>query len=455
MDDHLWRVAHAQICKVCRDNGEKFCDYNSESDRKCENCNKQKPLEGKAPDHHFLFLPKASQHGDEKEVAALAEKAKLARDTGNVFEPNGQLSKFIEKVADVELRFAYKVEPLAFRDQDLRLGKDQGAGAKKAYQNVIKHQDLSFLERTKASALTAVGSKKQRAKLTHAKLFRAVKKIALGSRVLRATNRSPVPERQIFAIGRVRPAKLHANASDGALSQLHGILRLDEGKNRFEAIDVDQSGSLSLQELTQFCKSVGLSMPQNALRIAFQEMDFDGNGSISMAEFQTYLDTKFSARKGELLNQHNREIRTRGDDLLYGRGFCIFQTRREAYDAKLRFEKKPFIIKETPISRLQRIFAKGNHHEIFFQIDVDRSGKLSVDEWHRFCVQHDVALQKQDLQMMVNGMDRNKDGEIDVDEFQAGLKKLPPRVSGPDYRWLPLDDETGLECEVLPKDEDA
>ena len=50
-----------------------------------------------------------------------------------------------------------------------------------------------------------------------------------------------------------------------------------------------------------------------------------------MDEFQSYLAKKFETRTSDLLQQHNRDLRTRGDDLLFGRGFCIFQTRREAY----------------------------------------------------------------------------------------------------------------------------
>lgn len=123
-------------------------------------------------------------------------------------------------------------------------------------------------------------------------------------------------------------------------------------------------------------------------------------------------------------------------------------------DAKLRFEKKPFIIKETPVSRLQRIFARGDHHKTFCKIDVNQDGKLTSDEWHKFCVDNDVNLPRSELQTLFCTMDRNNDEEISLDEFQEGLAKLPPKLFGPEYSWLPLDNETALSFEVLPKDED-
>jgi hypothetical protein len=125
-------------------------------------------------------------------------------------------------------------------------------------------------------------------------------------------------------------------------------------------------------------------------------------------------------------------------------------------DAKLRFEKKPFIIKETPVSRLQRILGRGDHHAMYFRkIDINDDGKLSFDEWHKFCVDNDINLPRQDLQTIFGIMDQNNDQEVSLDEFQEDLLRLPPKLSGPDYSWLPLDNETALSFEVLPKDEDA
>ena len=240
-----------------------MCDYQSE---KC--LNRAKTHSKAKSDCHSLFLPKPSsdlKHADEKEAAVLAAKEKRAQDEGELFESDGTALSFFKEVPDVEVRFAYKVEPVTEKTASMQL---TGTTATKAYTNVIKHQDLSFLQQTKASALSAMGNKKQRARLTHGKLFRAVKKLALGSRVLRATNVSAVPERQIFAIGRVRPAKLHASGSDESLGRLQRILRLDEGKNRFHQIDADNSGSLSRDEWARFCRGVGLSIRDSDLRCA-------------------------------------------------------------------------------------------------------------------------------------------------------------------------------------------
>jgi hypothetical protein len=60
-------------------------------------------------------------------------------------------------------------------------------------------------------------------------------------------------------------------------------------------------------------------------------MDTNKDDEVSLEEFQSYLDKRFAKRSSDLLDHHNRELRTRGDDILFGRGFCIFQTRREAY----------------------------------------------------------------------------------------------------------------------------
>ena len=52
------------------------------------------------------------------------------------------------------------------------------------------------------------------------------------------------------------------------MGRLQRILSLDEGKNRFEQIDVDKSGSLSRKEWSKFCKGVGLRIRESDLRCA-------------------------------------------------------------------------------------------------------------------------------------------------------------------------------------------
>jgi hypothetical protein len=80
-------------------------------------------------------------------------------------------------------------------------------------KNVVKHQDQSFIQKLKDTTLATIGAQPAKQKLSQAKFMKAVKKIALGTKVLRAATEgsdADAPQRHVFAVGRVRPSALHA-----------------------------------------------------------------------------------------------------------------------------------------------------------------------------------------------------------------------------------------------------
>lgn len=85
--------------------------------------------------------------------------------------------------------------------------------AKAAVQNVTHHQDMGFFDKLKETTQSMLGRQPSKAKLTNDKMMRACRKVALGTRVLRGIVGKDLPDRQIFALGRVRPSALHATGS--------------------------------------------------------------------------------------------------------------------------------------------------------------------------------------------------------------------------------------------------
>jgi len=81
----------------------------------------------------------------------------------------------------------------------------------------------------------------------------------------------------------------HKVLFDRAPQELKGDLRYI-----FNAIDQDQSGSLSLQELRYHFEQAGHPLSEEELNFAFSSMDFDNSGEIDFEEF------------GELLLRHRR-----------------------------------------------------------------------------------------------------------------------------------------------------
>eukprot|EP00742_Colponemidia_sp_Colp-10_P002048 GILJ01002188.1.p1 GENE.GILJ01002188.1~~GILJ01002188.1.p1 ORF type:complete len:487 (+),score=92.76 GILJ01002188.1:68-1528(+) len=56
-------------------------------------------------------------------------------------------------------------------------------------------------------------------------------------------------------------------------------------KNAFKAIDTDNSGTITYQELTSALDSVGLKVAQEEIKRILESVDFDGNGRINYSEF--------------------------------------------------------------------------------------------------------------------------------------------------------------------------
>lgn len=89
------------------------------------------------------------------------------------------------------------------------IGKEVG---KEVMDGITHNQDLGFFARLKHTVLSTVGQQPAKQKLTHDKFRRAMKKIALGTRFMNATTDGNF-ERQIFAVGRVRPSHIQKNTN--------------------------------------------------------------------------------------------------------------------------------------------------------------------------------------------------------------------------------------------------
>ena len=56
----------------------------------------------------------------------------------------------------------------------------------------------------------------------------------------------------------------------------------------FQKFDIDQSGTIELNELHCMFKAHGIEISKNELKSLFQIVDTDGSGSLSLDEFKKF-----------------------------------------------------------------------------------------------------------------------------------------------------------------------
>jgi centrin-1 len=135
---------------------------------------------------------------------------------------------------------------------------------------------------------------------------------------------------------------------------------VQEVKDAFDLFDSDSSGAVSVNELVESMKSLGLDQKNEAVFDMIKEIDTDGSGEL---EFQEFLEM-MTAR----------------------------------------------LTNKTPRADIERVF------KLF---DADRTGEISLDNLKRVAGELGEEVSNEELQEMVQRNDVDKDGAWTLDDFYA------------------------------------
>ncbi|XP_028760484.1 caltractin [Neltuma alba] len=146
----------------------------------------------------------------------------------------------------------------------------------------------------------------------------------------------------------------------------HGLTqqKKQEIQEAFELFDTDGSGTIDAKELNVAMRALGFEMTDEQINQMIADVDKDGSGSIDYKEFEHMMTAKIGERD------------TR-DELL-----------------------KAFQI-----------------------IDGDKNGKISAADIKRIAAELGESFSDRDIQEMIDEADRDRDGEVNADEFIKMMRK--------------------------------
>lgn len=144
----------------------------------------------------------------------------------------------------------------------------------------------------------------------------------------------------------------------------------------FDTIDQDGKGFLSLDDLWDDLEGKGFDLTREQVEDVFKELDVNGDGKISLAEFKAHMGLP--------------------DDLIAEAG-AIEEMHVQAED-------------------------------VFDQIDVDFSGTLEFDEIWDFLAKQNATITREEAMDKFKALDLNGDGKVSLGEFKQYLQ-LPDEIA--------------------------
>ena len=281
-----------------------------------------------------------------------------------------------------------------------------------------------------------------------------------------------------------------------ALLEAQKAAEVVRDKQVFSAIDVDNSGQISLDELRDFMTSHDPSITEEEILKRFTQMDKDNSGAVDKAEFvaaggkarerarsckvahffdeidqdksntislnelRDFLKKKYPGITDEdVQNRFARMKKNKDGSVDRKEAIADWEVRTDAW-SELQSETleaahpalsprnpkeitqhhsptAPEGIDEVDQSMGQPIFDRKS----FGQIDIDHSGDISVDEFRAFMQSKNPEVTEEEVQERFNQMDKNHDGTVSKAEFVAanGLVREPSKTSAKQKRLLTLE----------------
>jgi Ca2+-binding EF-hand superfamily protein len=224
----------------------------------------------------------------------------------------------------------------------------------------------------------------------------------------------------------------HPHAPDTLWNGQRGhILRT---KDTFEEIDADQSGYITLDELRDFIKASDPSATDEQVTRVFKDLDRNGNKLVSKSEFLRRSHAHAPAFHGILRRSKGTFLEIDADQSGYI-SLDELLSFVKANDPSVTDEQVKNIFNDMDrngngwVSKSEFLHRHSHHHQssllaalvldpkTFEEIDVDRSGYLSLDELRAFLHTQDPSISEQQVRDTFNDMDRSKNGLVSRREF--------------------------------------
>ena len=225
-----------------------------------------------------------------------------------------------------------------------------------------------------------------------------------------------------------------------------------DAASAFAAADIDRSGDLDAREVSLLMATCGMLLGPEALRAAFEEMDTDGDGTISSAELEVWwaaevapnleinertaqlqqvAATAAGARTLQALAPVRRSLSLGPVFVLlphpWGRCSSSCTPRRRTRAGARRVDLdgyaragRPLVSAElcadSPLGTTDEVRGK-SVSEVFDALDADRSGALDVSEVQVLAAKLGLVMATANAEEMLRAMDTDGDGEVSKEEF--------------------------------------
>ena len=187
-----------------------------------------------------------------------------------------------------------------------------------------------------------------------------------------------------------------------------------ELRKAFEAFDQDHSGFLSKSEFAQVLKKTGAggaALTDDEIEVVVHKFDVDGDGQISLKEFQAMMAAGAAGPKAARPPQAAAEMAARA---------AKFLEEAEAEEARLKgMETLMF-----RVGRAIRLSGK-KIDELAHEWDENRDGSITLMEWRK-SIRGTSSVEASDvkeLDELFKSLDADKSGSIDINELKVAAKR--------------------------------
>jgi Ca2+-binding EF-hand superfamily protein len=205
---------------------------------------------------------------------------------------------------------------------------------------------------------------------------------------------------------------------DGIVSKKEFLHRYTLNRKRFMEVDTDHSGSVSFAELHAFMLKDDETATGQEIKLLFERMDKNKDGTVSKNEF-THFYSIFVTQK------EDDNIRFAALDVDQSGNITRDELRKfmQREDASVTGEQVKGLFdlmdrnKDGTVSKKELLHRYILQKRRFLSVDTDHSGDVSFDELRAFVLKEDEAVTEEKIKLLFERMDRNKDGTVSKNEF--------------------------------------